>query len=140
MKQEIIKECETREELLGWLIQGKNMEQILKVYPFPKYKVSVHLDKPQLIAVEDEYLELTVYNVLFKGVEIKPTPFCKVFSSIESAYSFCEASAKKQELKIMSTSGFISGDEKTVGSFTDYRCEDEKGNSYYYVIYVQKLT
>ena len=82
---------------------------------------------------------MIVYNVLFKGVEIKPTPFCKVFNNIEDAYSFCLASAKKQELKIMSTSGFISGDEDTVGSCTDYRCEDKDGNTYYYVIYVQQL-
>lgn len=84
---------------------------------------------------------MIVYNVLFKRVEINEgyQNYAKVFATIEEAYNYAEEGAKKKGLIIKSTSGFLSGDEHTPGSITDYRMEDDKGNSYYFVIYVQEI-
>lgn len=82
---------------------------------------------------------MIVYNVLFKGVEVNPGVFAKVFATIEEAYAYAEEGAKRIGLTIMSESGFFGGDEFTDGSITDFRMEDDEGNSYYYVIYVQEM-
>ena len=82
---------------------------------------------------------MIVYNVLFKGVEQDVTPTVRPFVKFEMAEKFCELDAQSRRLKIRSTSGFTSGDENTVGSFVDFRCEDGAGNSYYYIIFVQEL-
>lgn len=75
-----------------------------------------------------------IYNVLFKGVEVKVEPFCIAFSTEEKARhwikSFCDANA----ISIKSSMGW--NDDKTMD---DYRVEDKDGNSYYFVIVKQKL-
>lgn len=82
---------------------------------------------------------MLLYNVLFKGVEIKVNPYPQICKTFGLACEYAERTAEKYGLEIKSESGFFRGDEFTVDSFTDYRCEDQKGNSYYFVIYVQEI-
>ena len=85
-----------------------------------------------------------VWNVLFKGVEKNPSNrnFAKAFGSFKQAEEFMSEYAKKNELFVHSTLGWMKGyddnvDEFTVGAVNDWRMSDKDGNSYYFVIYVQ---
>jgi hypothetical protein len=84
---------------------------------------------------------MIVYNVLFKGVEKNSyrINYAKCFATFEEACNYAQEDANNKNLTIKSSMGFLHGDENTVGSLTDYRCEDEQENSYYYVIYVQEI-
>jgi hypothetical protein len=77
---------------------------------------------------------MKIINVLFKGVELKVTPFCKPFYNEETARDFINHHAKVSNLEIMSTMGW--NDDNTID---DYRAEDVGGNSYYYVLYRQEI-
>jgi hypothetical protein len=74
---------------------------------------------------------MIVYNVLFKGVEIKMTPFCKVFLTSEEAEKWIDSVCNAQEWRKCSSyaSDIIS----------DWRVEDKDGNTYYFVTYKQEL-
>jgi hypothetical protein len=75
-----------------------------------------------------------IYNVLYKGVEIKVNPFCLAFLTEEEARSWIESTCDVKSYSIKSCLGW--NDEKTMD---DYRVEDKDGNSYYFVIFKQKL-
>lgn len=77
---------------------------------------------------------MTIYNVLFKGVEIKATPFCKAFLTEQEADSYIVSKCKALNLTIRSSMGW--DDSRTID---DRRTEDTDGNTYYFVIYKQEL-
>ena len=77
---------------------------------------------------------LEIYNVLYKGVEKNVTPFCLAFLREEEAIEWIESTCDVKSYTIKSTLGW--NDDMT---FNDYRVEDKDGNSYYFVIYKQKL-
>jgi mRNA-degrading endonuclease HigB of HigAB toxin-antitoxin module len=77
---------------------------------------------------------MTIYNVLFKSVEKKETPFCQAFKTELEARNFCELVCKKNNFTIKSTMGW-----NVLETFDDYRVEDVNGNSYYLVIYKQTI-
>ncbi len=76
--------------------------------------------------------KLAIYNVLFRGVEVKVTPFCKAFRTETEAREWIDAKIIDFDLVAKSTMGW--NEDKTID---DYRCEDKAGNSYYFVIYRQ---
>jgi hypothetical protein len=78
---------------------------------------------------------LEIYNVLFKGVEKNVTPFCLAFLKEEEAREWIESTCEVRGYIIKSTLGW--NDDMTLD---DYRVEDVNGNSYYFVIYKQKLS
>jgi hypothetical protein len=77
---------------------------------------------------------MELFNVLFKGVEVKITPFCKGFRTEDKAMEWIETLTKQYELEAKSSMGW--NESKTLN---DIRLEDKKGNSYYFVIYRQIL-
>ena len=78
---------------------------------------------------------LEIYNVLFKGVEINVSPFCLAFLKEEEARDWIESTCEVRGYIIKSTLGW--NDDMNLD---DYRVEDVNGNSYYFVIYKQKLS
>lgn len=81
---------------------------------------------------------MVIYNVLFKHVEKHVVPYCKAFKDLEKAKHYIyETIENCTWLKSMSTMDSEYFPE--LGSFTDVRCEDDEGNTYYFVIYVQNL-
>jgi hypothetical protein len=77
---------------------------------------------------------MEIINVLFKGVELRVTPFCKPFHNEDKAREFILQNAEERGLTIMSSMGW--NDNETID---DYRAEDAQGNSYYYVLYRQEI-
>jgi hypothetical protein len=77
---------------------------------------------------------LEIYNVLYKGVQINVTPFCLAFLTEEEAIEWIESTCEVKGYTIKSTFGWYED-----LNFNDYRVEDVDGNSYYFVIYKQKL-
>jgi hypothetical protein len=77
---------------------------------------------------------MEIINVLFKGVELKVTPGCKVFLNEDTAREFILKNAKERNLQIKSSMGW--NEDNTID---DYRAEDAQGNSYYYVLYRQTI-
>ena len=77
---------------------------------------------------------MRIYNVFFKGGELKITPFCNAFRTLQSAEKYCKSEAKKKGLTVISSD---CDDEQKY--FIDYRAEDKQGNSYYFVIYFQTI-
>jgi hypothetical protein len=75
-----------------------------------------------------------VFNVLYKGNEIKVNPFCKVFLKEEDARKWIEDTCDKMSFKMKSS---LNWNEEM--SMDDYRVEDEQGNSYYFVIFRQSI-
>lgn len=75
-----------------------------------------------------------IYNVLYKGLEIKVNPFCLAFLKEEEARNWIESTCEVKGYNIKSTLGW--NDDMTMD---DYRVEDKDGNSYYFVIFKQKL-
>ena len=78
---------------------------------------------------------MIIYNLLFKSIEKHHTPFCQSFSTFAKAEAWMEKDCKWRRggLKCYST------DTSITGHCTDFRCEDEEGNSYYYVIFTEVL-
>lgn len=77
---------------------------------------------------------MTIYNLLFKGIEKRTTPWCKAFSTKEEAQSYIDADILSSGLTAKSID---RNDEDTI---SDVRCEDTHGNSYYYVLFTQEIT
>jgi hypothetical protein len=77
---------------------------------------------------------IEIFNVLYKGVEKQITPFCLAFLKEEDARSWIESTCKTKSYSIKSTMGWNQN-----MTTDDYRVEDKDGNSYYFVIYRQKL-
>jgi hypothetical protein len=77
---------------------------------------------------------MQVFNVLFKGVQIKHTTWAKAFREEQTARAFIEDYCSERDLTIMSSMGWNS--ENTMD---DYRAEDRQGNTYYFVIYRQTI-
>jgi hypothetical protein len=75
---------------------------------------------------------LEIYNVLFKSVENKLSPFCKAFKTENEARAWIDTKIVNLDLVAKSTMGW--NDDKTID---DYRAEDKHGSSYYFVIYRQ---
>lgn len=90
---------------------------------------------------ETESTRVLLYNVLFKGIEVNRSRnnFATAFGTIEEAKDFCQKHAKSKGLKATSEPVFLNGDEFTPGSMTTYKCVNDFGNSYIYVIYVQSI-
>ena len=96
--------------------------------------------------------DLTVFNVLFKGVEDKNTTFCKAFRTIESSNKWIAEKSEAMGLTIKSTSEevppleynedtemFERDEMNFIPSFYDFRCENKEGNSFYFVIFRQTI-
>ena len=81
---------------------------------------------------------MIIYNVLLKGVE-KSISFCKAFADFSEAQKWIEEDATKRKLLCKSSSGYANGDQNTIGNYSDYRFEDEDGNTFYYVTYTQQV-
>lgn len=77
---------------------------------------------------------MEVFNVLYKGNEIRVNPFCKAFLKEEDARKWIVKSCGKMSLTIKSSLGWNDDN-----SMDDYRVEDKDGNSYYFVIYKQLI-
>ena len=77
---------------------------------------------------------IEVFNVLYKGVEKNVTPFCLAFLREEEARDWIESTCEVKSYSMKSTLGW----NKDM-TMDDYRVEDENGNSYYFVIYRQRL-
>jgi hypothetical protein len=77
---------------------------------------------------------LEIYNVLYKGVEVQVNPFCLAFLKIEEARNWIESSCEVNGYSIKSCLGW--NEEETMD---DYRVEDKDGNTFYFVIFKQKL-
>ena len=75
-----------------------------------------------------------IYNVLYKGVEVQVNPFCLAFLKEEEAREWIKNSCDINSYSIKSSLGW--NEEETMD---DYRVEDKDGNSYYFVIFKQKL-
>lgn len=75
-----------------------------------------------------------IYNVLYKGVEVQVNPFCLAFLKEEEARQWIENSCDINSYSIKSCLGW--NEEKTMD---DYRVEDKDGNTFYFVIFKQKL-
>lgn len=78
---------------------------------------------------------MIIYNVLFKGVEIKINPYCKAFRTEKEVDDYVQHMCETKDLRVCSTMGW--DDDFNVN---DYRLEDSKGNTYYYVVYRQAIT
>ena len=78
---------------------------------------------------------LEIYNVLYKGVEKNVTPFCLAFLREEEAREWIKSTCEVKGYIIKSRFGW--NDDMDLD---DYRVEDKDGNSYYFVIYKQKLS
>ncbi len=77
---------------------------------------------------------IEIFNVLYRGVEKKVTPFCLAFLKEEEAREWIESTCEVKSYSIKSTFGW--SDDNT---WDDYRVEDVDGNSYYFIIYRQRL-
>ena len=77
---------------------------------------------------------MEIFNVLVKSVEVKLNPTCKAFLKEKDASKWCEDICEKMSWTIKSGLGW--NDDLT---FDDYRVEDKNGNTYYFVIYRQRL-
>jgi hypothetical protein len=77
---------------------------------------------------------IEVFNVLYKGVQKNVTPFCLAFLREEEARDWIESTCEVKSYSMKSTLGW--NEDMTMD---DYRVEDENGNSYYFVIYRQRL-
>ena len=77
---------------------------------------------------------LEIYNVLYKGVEVQVNPFCLAFLKEEEARQWIESTCEFNGYIIKSTFGGSEDD-----TWDDYRVEDKDGNTFYFVIYKQKL-
>ena len=77
---------------------------------------------------------MEVFNVLIKGVEVKDINFCKVFRTEQDAHEYIDETCIKMSWAKKSSMGW--NDANTVD---DVRVENEKGNTYYFVIYRQTL-
>jgi hypothetical protein len=75
-----------------------------------------------------------IYNVLYKGVEVQVDPFCLAFLTEEEARIWILSTCEVKSYSIKSCLGW--NDDMTMD---DYRVEDKDGNSYYFVIFRQKL-
>lgn len=75
-----------------------------------------------------------IYNVLYKGVEVQVNPFCLAFLKEEEARQWIENSCDINSYSIKSCLGW---NEKQ--TMDDYRVEDKDGNTFYFVIFKQKL-
>jgi len=75
-----------------------------------------------------------IYNVLYKGVEVPVNPFCLAFLKEEQAREWIESVCDVKSYSIKSSFGW--NDSRTMD---DYRVEDKDGNTFYFVIYRQKL-
>lgn len=77
---------------------------------------------------------MKIYNILFKGVEIKVSPFCKAFRTFHDAETWVNMQCEKAGLTIKSTMGW--NEDETIN---DFRCEDTNGNTFYFVVYGQQI-
>lgn len=77
---------------------------------------------------------MEIFNVLIKGVEVKDINFCKAFTNEQTMETWIEEVCLKNKWVQKSRMGW--NDENTID---DRRVEDEKRNSYYFVIYRQIL-
>ncbi len=77
---------------------------------------------------------MEIFNVLYKGVELNVTPFCLAFLKEEDAREWIKQTC---EFKCFSMKSTLGWNESMTTD--DYRVEDKDGNSYYFVIYKQKL-
>ena len=78
---------------------------------------------------------LEIYNVLYKGVQKNVNPFCLAFLREEEAREWIESTCENKSYTIKSSLGW--NDDMTMD---DYRVEDTDGNSFYFVIFKQKLS
>ena len=77
-----------------------------------------------------------IYNVLVKGIEKRIIPTCKAFGNEDAARKWIEKEIERWGWDLKSRAGWY---EDAEGDFDDYRCEDDEGNSYYFVIYKQEI-
>lgn len=75
-----------------------------------------------------------IYNVLYKGVEVEVNPFCLAFLKEEEARKWIESTCEVKGYNIKSCLGW-----NEEGTMDDYRLEDKDGNTFYFVIFKQKL-
>jgi hypothetical protein len=80
---------------------------------------------------------MKVFNVMFKGEEVKTIPFAKVFATKEESEAYINEKCKKHGLTIKSSLDSGDGDEPLIWS--DYRTEDKDGNTYFFVTYYQEI-
>lgn len=81
-------------------------------------------------------MEIIVFNVLFKGVEIKINPQCQAFATYEQAEEWVYEQCRRGGFHPKSEMGI---DEDNF-VYNDFRVEDDEGNSYYFVVFKQKIT
>jgi len=77
---------------------------------------------------------MEILNVLIKGIEVKDINFCQAFTNEVTVNKWIEEICLKNKWIIKSRMGW--NDDNTID---DRRVEDEKGNTYYFVIYKQLL-
>ena len=77
---------------------------------------------------------MEVFNVLIKGVEVKDINFCEVFRTEQDVHKYIDETCTKMNWDKKSRMGW--NDDNTID---DVRVENEKGNTYYFVIYRQTL-
>ena len=100
---------------------------------------------------------MLIYNLLFKGVEIKVSPWCKAFASYDEACKYVDDFIEKSDggFVCKSKAGWCYPDyfdcspgvkhveyedpEKIVNNWDDWRLEDPKGNSYYFLVMVEEV-
>ena len=87
---------------------------------------------------------ILTYNVLFKGIEFRITPVPRIFSNMLDVESYVHRVCKTWGLDIKSTWDANLSDKDNdyyyeSDLYMDYRCEDSRGNSFYFVIYRQWL-
>ena len=79
-------------------------------------------------------MNMEIYNVLLKGVEVRIPPICKAFRTEAQADAYIQDECIKRDLTIRSTYGWDEG-----STLNDYRAEDIDGNTFYFVIYRQLI-
>lgn len=77
---------------------------------------------------------------MFIYVMVPPRGRPLAFRKEEDLKEYIDREVDKYKLTVKSESGWSSYDGKPqVGDHNDYRVEDSKGNSYYYVWYITEL-
>jgi hypothetical protein len=79
-------------------------------------------------------MEMELFNVLIKGVEVKDINFCKVFLTEKQAHDYINETCLSKNWVQKSSMGWNENN-----TIDDVRVEDIKGNTYYFVIYRQFL-
>lgn len=78
---------------------------------------------------------LEVYVICFYGIEKKIPPFAKAYGTEEEMWNAIDSICERKNLVIKSENGW---DNDYV--YNDCRCEDEDGNTFYFVITRQAVS